>query len=562
MSQIFHILKFKAIAFLRFESKLTFGTALKNSAGSIVYIAFAFGCYFFIQRLISFLIEDIHVGLFLLHQLISIIFYILFVSINVGNIIVSYSTLYKSNEVTFFISKPVDPTKIFLIKFLDNFFYSSSTLMMIIIALIAGYTSYFKLGYLNFLFLFLNSVAFMFSAGSLGAIILLVVIRLANKFGFKNILYTLAVAYISTIIVFFQLNSPKMLITTVLKYYPGISKDLYLGELIPSISKYLPSEWLSLSGFWLVKGDLNNSLQYFSYQLLLMAILFATALILGYKWYFKTWLINSKISAELRSNKNNSSSFLGRWNETIFSATSNSFLRRDLLMFFREPSQVLHLIVLLFLIIIFMVSVSGIKFLGIGNFYLQTMIYFSIFIFNLLFISTLSLRFIFPLISLEGMAFWKLKSSPVKSSQILVNRVIPFSAMILLVGTGLSFFSNNNLGSELTIFAVTITLFASAAIISMNLGMGGIYSNFKEKNAIRLASSQGASLSFLINIVFMLSLVIILFKPMSRMFLSIMVKKPIGLAGIYQTIVPVIIISSTLVFVFLRIAVNSFKKDF
>jgi len=84
------------------------------------------------------------------------ILFIFFMSINIGNIVVSYSTLYKSAEVNYLITKPVEPAKIFTIKFLDNFFYSSSTLLMILFALLLGYTFYFHLGISQFLVLVLN----------------------------------------------------------------------------------------------------------------------------------------------------------------------------------------------------------------------------------------------------------------------------------------------------------------------------------------------------------------------------------------------------------------------
>jgi ABC-2 type transport system permease protein len=231
-------------------------------------------------------------------------------------------------------------------------------------------------------------------------------------------------------------------------------------------------------------------------------------------------------------------------------------------MFIREPSQYIHFFVLLFLIGVFIFSVAGIKFVGLGNYNLQTMIYLSLFLFNLLFISTLSLRFIFPIISLEGQAFWKMKSSPVQNNLFLKSKIVIFSSFILLIALSLSFFSNYKFGIILTAFSALITLLAAMTIISINFGMGGSYTNFKEKNAIRLSSSQGASLSFLINIVYMLFLVIILYKPLSGLFLSIMIKQTFALSTFYWSLIPISIISSFLIFAFIKIAKNSIQKDF
>jgi hypothetical protein len=129
-------------------------------------------------------------------------------------------------------------------------------------------------------------------------------------------------------------------------------------------------------------------------------------------------------------------------------------------------------------------------------------------------------------------------------------------------GLGLSFFSNYEFGFVLTTFSMAITLLAAVTIISINFGMGGLYANYKEKNAIRLSSSQGASLSFLINIVFMLFLIIVLFRPLSELFLSIMIKRTFVLYTFYWTLIPIGIVSLILIFTFIKIAKKSLQKDF
>lgn len=562
MKQILHILKFKIIAFLRFDTKFTFNSIIKSFGSSLIYIAFAAGGFFFVQRLFYFLLVEIKIGLFLLHEFISMILFIFFISVNIGNIIVSYSTLYKSNEINFFLTKPILPARIFAIKFLDNFFYSSSTLIMMLFSLLAGYVVYFKLSFEAFLLLVLGFVPLIFSAASLGVIILLLVIRLASQYGIKKIIYGLISLYFLIIVFFFNLNSPKMLVTTVLRYYPFVSKDFYLGDLIPPLIKFLPNNWFAQSAYWLVRGDISFSLAYLFLQIVLSLFLFSVAIYLGHRWYFKTWLLNAKLSADFVSRRKENKSFFNLENKSFLKLQSESIVKRDLLMFIREPSQYIHFFVLLFLIGVFIFSVAGIKFVGLGNYNLQTMIYLSLFLFNLLFISTLSLRFIFPLISLEGLAFWKMKSSPVQNNFFLKSKIVIFSSFILLIALSLSFFSNYKFGIVLTVFSAFITLLAAMTIISINFGMGGLYTNFKEKNAIRLSSSQGASLSFLINIVYMLFIVIVLYKPLSGLFLSIMIKRPFDLITFYWSLIPIAIPSFILIITFLKLAANSIKKDF
>jgi len=562
MEQIIHILKYKLISYIRLESRFTFGNFVKNLGSGLIYFAFAVGAFFFSQNLIRFLLVDINVGLFLLHEFISMILFIFFMSVNLGNIIVSYSTLYKSNEVNFLLTKPVKPSKIFYLKFLDNFFYSSSTLLMVLLSMLAGYVVYFKINVLGFLLLLLNFFPFMFSAGSLGVIILLIIIRFANKFGMRKVFAVLGVSYFFLIVLFFKINSPLSLVSSIMKRYPFYDRDTYLGEFLPPIVKWLPNNWLSQSAYRIIKNDIPVLIGFTYMQIVLSILLFSIAFYLGHRWYFKTWLLNSIITSSQNTNRKISKPFFAFEKISTLKSQTESIIKRDLHLFLREPSQVIHSLVLLFLIVIFILSVSGMKFVGFGNYYLQTIIYLSVFLFNLFFISTLSLRFIFPLISLEGLAYWKLKSAPVKIKSFIKYKLIVLSSIILFISAGLSFFSNYKFGFLLTIFSLTVTLFASAAIISINFGMGGIFSNYKEKNAIRLSSSQGATLSFLTNIFYMLFLIVLLFKPVSQLFLSIMIKEYFDFTVFLQALIPISIISTIIIYTYLKIAYRSLQKDF
>jgi ABC-2 type transport system permease protein len=562
MKQILHILRYKFLAFLRPDSKVTFSYILKNICSGSIYTAFAVGAFLFSKMLIKFLLIEIIVGQFLLHEFISMVLFIFFISINIGNVIVSYATLYKSAEVNYFLTKPIDPSKIFAIKFLDNFFYSSSTLLMILFALLLGYAFYFRLGIWQFLLLLINFIPYMISAGSLGIIILLLVIKSADKFGVRRVLYSLVISYVSVIVLFFNLNSPKALITTVMKLYPFFNKDKYLGGLIPTVIKYLPNNWLSQTAYSIVQNNYLSALSYSYLQLTLSVILFSTAFILGKKYYFETWLLNVKLSTELNSKRKEKRNSVSFSRSTFLENKIEAIAMKDILLFLREPSQVIHLSILMFLIAIFATSVAGIKYVGLGNFYLQTMIYLSIFIFNLLLITTLSLRFIFPMISLEGLVLWKIKSSPIKISQIILSKLFYPGVIILFISVAICFFSNIRFRTPMFIFALIITITASITIIVINLGMGGSFVNYKEKNPIRLSSSQGASLSFLISLIYMLFLIVILFKPFSNLFLARMLHQRFHVISLFWYYLPILGLSIIMIMYFLRMVNRALKKDF
>lgn len=569
MKQILHIFKYKLLIFIRLNTKIDLQNLLKNIGSSIIYISFALGAFWFAQKFINFLLVEIKIGRFLLHEFISTVLFIFFLSVNVGNIIVSYSTLYKSSEAAFLFTKPVEPSKVFAIKFLDNFFYSSSTLLLMLISLLAGYAVYFKLSALSFLYLLVfNFFPFIFSAGSLGVIVLLIIIKLASKFGVKRIVYGVVVTYLAIVFFFFKINSPKNLVQSVMNLYPLIDKDKYLAEFISPLIKLLPNSWLSETAFWISQNNIANTIVPAIMQITLSIALFMVALRLGSNWYFDTWLRNIKLSAVNSADRKTSTNLFSFQNillnekKQILEPQTESLIKKDFHLFMREPTQVIHFLILFFLILIFISSVSGIKYVGLGNFYLQTGIYLAVFLFNLLLVSTLSLRFIFPLISLEGLTFWKIRSAPVENKSLIKLKFISFGGVIFVIGILLNYFANYRFVFIVEIMSLVIISFAVVTIIAINFGMGGLFANYKEKNAIRLSSSQGASIAFLFNIIYMLFIVVLLFDPMSSYFLAIMIRKDFQLFRLLYPVIPIALLSIMLIIIFVRTGINSLKKDF
>ncbi len=519
MRQFYHILKYKFIANSRISFSGKFSEILKELGSFFVYTGFAFGAFLVSETSLSILLERLRIGHFLLHEFISIIFFIFFMSINVGNIIVSWSTLYKSDEISYYFTKPIPSFKLFLIKFIDNIFYSSSTLLLVLLAIFLGYVFYFQLSFTNLLIILIfDLIPFIVSAASLGVIVLLTIVKLASVFGVRKLIAVVSLIYLGSLFIFFNSLSPMSLVYSVLANYPNV--DQYFGDLIPSIAHYMPNQWFSDSLYWMLKNDIAKLSESIIKQISLAVFLFGTATFLGHKWYYRTWLKNIKLTIRNKSGKHRVSLFV----EKLFSRSSNitSIIIKDLLMFFRDSTQIIHSIILIILIIVFMVSSSGISYLSFEDIQMAGTIYLSINMFIILLLTTLALRFIFPIISLEGKVFWKIRTSPVTYLSLINIKIIPYTVVLVLIAGMLAFFSHLKLAPHLTFYALP-TVISSAFFISMlNFCMGIVFVRYNEKNAIRIASSKGASLTFLLSIVYMLIIVLILFPAVQEHFIIVL----------------------------------------
>ncbi|MBS4034090.1 MAG: hypothetical protein KGZ85_06470 [Ignavibacterium sp.] len=519
MAVLFHILKFKVVTFFTPEQRLKFSYILKNIGTSLVYILFAYGTYLFTTSTIKYLMEDVKIGMFLLHRFIFVVLFIFFMAVNIGNIVVSYSTLFRTKEVEFLITKPISFTKLFLVKFLDNFFYSSSTLLLVITAVVFGYAEYFSLPwyFIPFAILFMV-LPFMFIAGSLGSIILLIILRLSAKFGVRQVIASIALIYGSAILTFYYFSSPVHLVNKVFEYFPNINN--YFGFLEHPFVKLLPNNWISEALFWISSGKFLAA-GWFIYLLVITSLLiFLLSLFLAKKWYYRTWLVSLDLAADLAIKKNNKKKIFAFENSTYFAPQEEAFLKREFILFFREPSQWTHLAVMLFLITIFISSIGSIDamILKAYNVYLKTLVYLVIYLFNVFLIASLSLRFVFPIVSMEGETIWKVRSAPLNFKKILITRLFIYFGFIFLIGQTLNFFSNYQFSLQLALISQLNTALVTITLVAFNFGMGAIFANYKERNPIRIASSQGASITFLFTIVYLIFLIIILFAPVSNYF--------------------------------------------
>jgi ABC-2 type transport system permease protein len=441
-------------------------------------------------------------------------------TVNIGNIVVSYSTFFKTREVGFLLTMPISFSKIFLIKFLDNFFYSSSTLLIMVTAALAGYTGYFGLQwyFIPFAVLFLI-LPFMFIAGTLGAVTLLVIMRFAVTFGIRNVLVSIAILYATAIILFYIFSSPVQLVTNVFEYFPNINN--YFGFLESPAIKLLPNHWVADALYWISSGR-SIAAGWYIYLLIAVSILFFLfAVYLARKWFYKAWLVFLNLSNEFSvKKKNNGSTFFSFENNSALKPRREALVKRELLLFIREPSQWTHFFIMLFLITIFILSISNIDvmILNAYNIYLKTLIYLIIYLFNVFLIASMSLRFIFPLVSLEGETIWKIRSAPLNYKKLMLTRLFIYFSVIFVIGQLLNFVSNFQFSIMLTLISQLNTAFVTITLVSLNFGMGASYANYKEKNPIRVASSQGASLTFLFTIIYLVFLVILLFAPLSNYF--------------------------------------------
>jgi ABC-2 type transport system permease protein len=563
----FHIFHYKLLSFFKTAFDKRAVSIVRGIASSLVYCGFAYGAFTFAFTATRFMLEHTRTGLYLFHTFISMLLFVLFVAVNLGNIIVSYSTLYRSSEVSFLLTKPVSCTTIFVLKFLDNFFYSSTTLFVVAFMALLGYGSYF--GYPWYFFagvMLFVLVPFMFLSACLAVIILMAIMKLAGRIGFRKVMSGLFALYFFFIYLFFDSSNPITLVEKVNRYYPNV--DAYLSHAAPGYLQYLPNHWVAQFFFFVARGDVMKALPYAGILLSVAIAAFGLLLLTANRFYYRSWLVSLDIqSAAQKIYDPARRHFMDFRSRSVFPSQSEVLIKKEFFTFIREASQWIHLVVMVILTGLFAVSVSKIN-LTVHIMDVQLLTYVVMFVFGGFMISSIALRFVFPMIGLEGQAFWALKSSPMKESKIYFIKFILGMLLVLpiaeyiAVASNIPFMGKTELRSTLVWFGMFTAFWISLTMVSFNLGFGGFFANYLERNPIRAASTQGATLTFLAALLYLIVVVVIILVPVSAYFAALFQFKVFHgktflMAGILLAVVSFLL--SALGFV---VGLRSMRRDF
>jgi ABC-2 type transport system permease protein len=521
-----HILRYKLLSSIKTTFDFRTVSIVRGVASLCVFGGFAYGAYSFAFAATRFILEHTRTGLSLFHSFISMMLFVFFMSVNLGNIIVSYATLYRSSEVGFFLTKPISFTSIFVLKFLDNFFYSSTTLFVGAFMVLLGYGNYF--GYPWYFFtsvMIFVLIPFMFLSACLAVLVLMAIMKFAGKFGFRKVMAGLFLLYFFFVYFFFHASNPIMVVEKINSFYPNM--DAYLVQTTPAFFRYLPNQWVAEILLAVARGNAMQALPYAAILLSVTAAAFGMCLFVAHRFYYRSWLVSLQAQTSKQATYDPvRKHFLDFRSDSLFTPQIEVLVKKEFFTFFREASQWIHLVVMIILTGLFSVSVSYLN-LHLRVLDLQLATYLVLFAFSGFMVSSLALRFVFPAIGLEGQTFWVLRSSPIKERTILqVKFILGFLLVFILaeyiaISSNIPFVKITEMRPMLLWFGVFSAFWISLTTVSLNLGLGGYFANYLERNPIRAASTQGATLTFLATLFYLIVLVIIVFLPISAYFATL-----------------------------------------
>ncbi|MEI7907831.1 MAG: hypothetical protein WCI84_10800, partial [Bacteroidota bacterium] len=307
----------------------------------------------------------------------------------------------------------------------------------------------------------------------------------------------------------------------------------------PTAVKVLPNFWVSEIMYFYVTKNFTAVTGYTSLLVLSTLGLFIFTLAIADGIFYSTWITSLSIKSLTVKSLQLKNSIFSFGRPSFFSPQVEVMLKKEFWQFIREPSQWIHFAVMMALLLIFLSSVSTLN-IKLQTPELKAVVYLVVFIFNIFLINSLALRFGFPMMSLEGSAFWTIRSTPITAAKvywikfaIVVIFLVALSVIISWLSnipylymqkvTGeqpwiYSFIEPSDTVKILSYFSMIVTPLITITLVSLNFGLGSVYSNFIEKNPIRIASSQGATMTFLLSVVYLVFLLALYYFPATMLF--------------------------------------------
>jgi ABC-2 type transport system permease protein len=131
--------------------------------------------------------------------------------------------------------------------------------------------------------------------------------------------------------------------------------------------------------------------------------------------------------------------------------------------------------------------------------------------------AAVAVRFVFPAVSVEGPAFWIVRTSPVSMRSLLWSKFWTGFLPIVVLSEALTVASTRLLGVSpfLQILSAVSIFFMTLALVGLAAGMGAQYPRFHAENVTQVAGSYGGVAFMVMAVLFILATVALLAWPAS-----------------------------------------------
>jgi ABC-2 type transport system permease protein len=502
---------FKSHAYKKNKKDRSFKLLLFATLGLIFW-----GALFAASLRVLFYFKSIDtLGDILAYKLLSMVMITLFSLLIFSSILTSLSKLYLSRDLPLVHAMPVSSYKIFVARWIESTMDSSWMLIIYTLPVFIAYGIVFHAGPLFYIDIILILLSVAIIASGISAVMVMVAVIVVPASRIKNIFIFLSLSLFLILFFAVRLLRPERLVD------PEIFETTlaYLKALRAPAPPYLPSTWAYDSIKAALSGSMNGVFFHtaltwcFALVLAFMIIIIADAL------YFKGVSRTQTAPVRLFKTRFFNTRFLG-----ILQGPARALAVKEVRTFFRDQTQwsQLFLIGALVVIYVYNFKVLPLEKAPIKTIYLQNLLSFLNMGLATFVLTAITARFAYPAISSEREGFWLIKSGPVPLRKFLWIKFLVYFFPLLILSEILIVATNILLSvTTLMMILSTITIFFLVpGIVSMGIGLGAAYPDFKSENPAQSVTSFGGVVFMMLCAGYVGAVIILEAGPVYNLFMA------------------------------------------
>ncbi len=491
------------------------GRRVKLFLFGTIGICFWGGIFAVSLRVLIYFKEISELGDILAHKLLSMILLTFFSLLIFSSILTAISKLYLSRDLSLVHSMPVSSFKIFIARWIESTIDSSWMVIVYTLPIFMSYGIVYQAGFFFYwdMIMVILSLAVIASSTSVILVVLVVNFVPANRMRNMSIFFGLCLF----LILFFafrflqpeRLVDPEVFSTTL----------VYLKSLKTPAPPYLPSTWAFDSLKAALSGHIQQGMFHTALSWTWAGVMVFMAIILADAVYFKG--LSKAHTAQVRLFRNR---FSGIRFQGFLPGPVRAFITKEIRTFFRDQTQWSQLFLIAALVVLYLYNFNALPLekTPIKTVYLQNLLSFLNMGLAGFVLTAITARFAYPAVSIEGEAFWLVKSAPIAlRSYLWIKFFIYFLPLLIL--TEILIIATNIL-LKVTPFMMalsTVTIFFLVpGVVAMGIGFGAAYPDFKADNPAQTVTSFGGILFMMVCAGYIGAVIFIEAGPVYNIFLA------------------------------------------
>ncbi len=473
------------------------------------------GLFVVSMRVLKYFQSIEEIGNIISYKLLSMILITSFALLIFSSILTSLSKLYLSRDLNLVHSMPVSGYKIFIARWIDSTTESSWMVIVYILPVLIAYGITYKGGLFFYFSIFTSLVSLSVIASAISSVLIMLTVLLVPANRMKTIFIFLGTLLFMFLYIAIRLLRPELLVDPDV----FITALVYIRNIQTPESPYLASTWAYDAIKAAISGDMREGFFHILLSWSCAVSLFYLITIVAESIYFKGY--SKTQTAQIRIFKSDKA---GYFFLNFLPNHIRAFAVKEIKTFFRDQSQWSQLFLIAGLVVIYVYNfkVLPVEKTQMPTIYLQNLLAFLNMGLALFVLTAVTARFAYPAVSMEKDAFWIVKTAPVPLKIFLWTKFFIYYLPLLILTEILIVATNIflNVTPFMMILSTVTVFFLVPGIVSMGIGFGAAYPDFKAENPVQTVTGYGGILFMMICAAYIAGVIILEAGPVYHLFMS------------------------------------------